>query len=150
VTALVQFQQSPTLDVWFRFWKKVEKTSGCWYWNGAISDNGYGNFYIPNENRKTTLAHVLAYRWCVGPIPDGKHLDHLCRTRRCVNPEHLEPVTCKENLLRGIGPTAMNASKTHCKHGHPFTPENTYFRNRSSKRPTGGRKCRICIRNRWS
>lgn len=75
----------------------------------------------------------------VGPIPEGMDLDHTCRNRGCVNPEHLEPVTTQVNTLRGIGPTAENARKTHCKHGHPLEGDNLYVD------PEGKRKCRACM-----
>jgi hypothetical protein len=86
----------------------------------------------------TKAAHRLFYEQLVGPIPDGLQLDHLCRVRHCVNPDHLEPVTQTANVLRGIGPTAVNAGKTHCVHGHPFTPDNTYINKQ------GNRHCRAC------
>jgi len=79
----------------------------------------------------------------MGPIPDGKQLDHLCRNHACVNPSHLEVVSGRENVVRGIGPTAKNAKKTHCVNGHALTPENLYRHS-----PAGGRKCKACaIRN---
>lgn len=72
-------------------------------------------------------------------IPDGLHLDHLCRNPMCINPSHLEPVTQKENTLRGFSVPAINARKTECKRGHPFTPENTIIKKL-------GKACRICQR----
>ncbi len=77
------------------------------------------------------------YEQLVGPIPPGLHLDHLCRNTSCVNPDHLEPVTVAENVLRGVGITAQNAQRTHCRRGHKFTAQNTY-------RHGGKRHCRIC------
>jgi hypothetical protein len=76
----------------------------------------------------------------VGPVPDGLELDHLCRNPGCVNPDHLEPVTHKENMLRGFNPSATNARKTHCHKGHFFDAENTYIAT------TGARRCRTCLR----
>jgi hypothetical protein len=73
----------------------------------------------------------------VGPIPEGLVIDHLCRNRGCINPTHMEPVTNAENVLRGEGPTAVNARKTHCKRGHPFDDVNTYVYAK-------GRACRMC------
>ena len=107
-----------------RFWPKVRQDdeTGCWNWVGNTSD-GYGALRI---DRKMVKAHRFAYELLVGPIPDGLQLDHLCRNRACCNPGHLEPVTDVENILRGEGPPAVNARKTHCIHGHEFTEANTY------------------------
>jgi len=82
-----------------RFWARVEVTKTCWLWTGSRSRDGYGKF----EPATSVFykAHRFAYETVVGPIPEGLTLDHLCRVRRCVNPDHLEPVTNQENLLRG-------------------------------------------------
>lgn len=83
-----------------RFMEKVEiHPKGCWFWTGEISANGYGGFRHPD----TKWAHRASYMLLVGPIPDGKYLDHLCRNTSCVNPDHLEPVTHQENLSRAAG-----------------------------------------------
>lgn len=120
-----------------RFWEKVDKIdNGCWRWVGAIS-NGYGRFYI---NGKICLAHRVAFEWAKSKIPTGMTIDHLCRNRWCVNPDHLDVVSLKDNLLRGIGPTAIHAQATHCPQGHPYDLINTYFT------PNGYRDCRICKR----
>jgi hypothetical protein len=118
-----------------RFWAKVNKTETCWLWNGARDANGYGRFYV--GSRTIALAHRVSYEMSVGPIPQGLHLDHICRVTSCVNPDHLEAVTPRENLLRGIGPSAINARRTQCKRGHAFTEDNTY-RHRNQ------RYCRAC------
>lgn len=106
-----------------RLIKETDRTNenGCWVWQGSVDSGGYGNLHLGGSHS----SHVVAYRLCVGEIPKGMELDHLCRNRRCCNPVHLEPVTKKINVLRGEGPCAKNARKTHCKHGHEFTPENT-------------------------
>jgi hypothetical protein len=119
-----------------RFWEKVEKTDSCWKWKAYISAEGYGMF--TRINGGPICAHRYTYLALRGPIPEGFHLDHLCRNRWCVNPFHLEAVTRKENILRGVGFAAINARKTHCVRGHAFTSENTYLHR-------GERHCRKCI-----
>lgn len=111
----------------------------CWIWVGALTTEGYGQIKM---DRRVLLVHRVMYERMVGPIPEGLDIDHLCRVRNCVNPEHLEPVTRRTNVLRGIGPSAANKVKTHCKHGHEFTLENTHVR------PNGDRMCRACSRGR--
>lgn len=117
-----------------RFWAKVEKTEGCWNWTAYLDPQGYGRY---NHNGRCRLAHRLAYIDRVGPIPDGLHLDHLCKNRRCVNPAHLEPVTAQENLRRSAAREAKRAI-THCPSGHPYDARNTFV-NRA-----GSRVCRAC------
>jgi len=99
-----------------RFWDKVnrEGENGCWEWTAYILPNGYGWFgLVTGANQRNALAHRVAYEFVVGPVPTGLQLDHLCRNRRCVNPDHLEPVTRRENILRGQSLMAHNARKTH-------------------------------------
>jgi hypothetical protein len=115
-----------------RFWDKVDLAGPCWLWTATQVDGGYGWF-------DRSLAHRWAWEHLVGPIPDGLILDHLCRVHHCVNPDHLEPVTTAVNLTRGYGISARNALKTRCKHGHEFTPENTYIHPKR-----GTRDCRTC------
>ena len=111
---------------------------GCWIWQG-VRVGGYGQIGKEN-NGGMVYAHRAAYELIVGPIPDGLTLDHLCRNRACINPDHLEPVTMKENVLRGMSPTAINARKTHCNNGHPLDGDNL------SLRKDGGRICLACRR----
>jgi hypothetical protein len=113
----------------------------CWKWQGFVAPNGYGQLWTgsrKNGSGKTVLAHRWSYEHFIGPIPDGMVLDHTCRMRDCVNPAHLEPVTNRENLMRGATLAARNSQKTHCYRGHEFTADNTYVR------PAGDRACRIC------
>ena len=113
---------------------RVDHESGCWIWIAARWPDGYGAF---RSGDRKVRAHRWSYVHHKGPIPDGLILDHLCRNPSCVNPYHLEAVTHQTNTLRGIGPAAIHAKKTHCDHGHEFTPENTY-------RGKFGRSCRRC------
>lgn len=117
-----------------RFWSKVDKSENCWEWTGA-KNNGYGMFW-------NCYAHRLAFHHLVGPVPADLELDHLCRNRSCVNPEHLEAVTGKENLMRSESFVAINAQKTHCPKDHPYEGENLWI-VRSGKR-IGKRECRAC------
>lgn len=132
----------PELEQMARFAAKVEfSDTGCWLWQGAAGPNGYGGVRV---NGRQLSAHRRSYELLVGPIPDGLELDHLCRTRTCVNPDHLEPVTHQENVLRGDAPSAHNARKTHCKKGHAFDEANTRWRTGAK----AGRVCRACVRAR--
>ncbi|MEU2992920.1 HNH endonuclease signature motif containing protein [Streptomyces griseoincarnatus] len=106
---------------------------------GHVNPGGYG---VIKSQGAMHNAHRVAYEVLVGPIPEGMHIDHLCRVRRCVNPHHLEPVTQRENTLRGDGPTAIHALKTHCPQGHPYDEVNTYVCS------AGRRHCRKCKRER--
>lgn len=124
----------PTVSFADRFWTKVAKSEdGCWLWTASIKETGYGQFRLDG---RAQYAHRIAYELCVGPIPDGLQLDHLCRVRHCVNPDHLEPVTQAENAARGSW-----AMKTHCPRGHEYTPENVYFNS-------GRRYCCTCVKRR--
>ena len=115
-----------------RFWSKVQVTPGCWLWLGAPNEDGYGQYAFQEKN---WLAHRLSYTLLVGPIPESLTLDHTCRVRHCVNPDHLDPCTTQINTKRGYW-----ATRTHCERGHEFTTENTRIRG------DGSRACRTCHR----
>lgn len=119
----------------------AKSATGCWLWTGTLDGKGYGTIGVKRSDGtwRTAKAHRVSYETHVGPIPDGLELDHLCRVRRCVRPDHLEPVTSQVNTLRGEGPAAAHAAKTHCVRGHEFTPANTKIR-------PGGRECLACAR----
>jgi hypothetical protein len=121
-----------------RIWAKVEKTATCWLWRAGLTTGGYAMICRSGEGGKPVLVHRWMYEHFTGPIAPGLQLDHLCRVRRCVNPAHLEVVTPQENNRRSESPSAKNAVKTHCKHGHEFTTENTYLDSE------GSRLCRLC------
>lgn len=104
---------------------------GCWQWRNSLASDGYGKFWIAQTQ---FLAHRFSYQLYIGEIPEGLQLDHQCRNRGCVNPEHLEPVTQKENILRGAGLAAIAAKSTKCPKGHPYDAVNT----------RGNRFCRGC------
>lgn len=117
-----------------RFFRFVAQDGDCWTWTGT-TNRGYGHF-------RTLSGRLYAHRWSFeffrGAIPEGLTIDHLCRNKACVNPDHLDPVPGRINTLRSEGITAALAKATRCVNGHEFTEANTI------QRATGGRKCRTC------
>ena len=116
-----------------RFLSKVEKTDTCWVWNAARNEFGYGYFF----NKKMVRSHRFSYELHKGKIPEDKEIDHICKNRRCVNPEHLEAVTRRENIRRSDNFISKEMNVTHCPHGHEYNEENTYLNKNK-------RYCRIC------
>lgn len=133
--AASKVQRVPKRDRTAELFARILMLPDCWIWMGQRVD-GYGRFQF---YRETIQAHRAVYEHFRGPIPDGLVIDHLCRVHECVNPLHLEPVTQRTNVLRGIAPTAENAAKTHCKWGHELSGSNLILR-------PDGRECRACAR----
>jgi hypothetical protein len=127
-----------------RFWAKVQPDpeAECWLWTAGLYPSGYGQFRVgsvTDGTRRRVSAHRFAYEALVETVKEGLDMDHLCRVRSCCNPKHLEPVTRRENLLRGETIPSRNAGKTHCSHGHPFDAKNTRINK------DGSRTCRRCV-----
>lgn len=128
-------ERKPLLE---RFWEKVRKTDSCWIWL-ANKIGGYGQFTI--TGRIKVQAHRFSYELLKGPIPCGLQIDHLCKNPSCVNPDHLQPVTARENTLRSNSLSALNARKKFCSRGHEFSGDNLVFQGRR-------RRCRTCRNER--
>lgn len=127
-----------------RFWSKVKKSEGCWTWLGYSNRRGYGQVILQG---KVIGAHRAAWSLSGKELPKfklGLSLDHLCKNKLCVRPDHLEVVTTAENTLRSDNICMQNKAKTQCKNGHMFTQENTVIRR------SGHRDCRACLRIRSS
>lgn len=127
--------------LWLESRIEPEPMSGCWLWVGTVDKAGYGRLVMAGKGcTQTRSAHREVYENLRGVIPENLTLDHLCRTRCCVNPAHLEPVSQKENVRRGRG---VGVRRTHCPRGHPYDEVNTYI----AFRATGlNRHCRVCRR----
>ena len=117
------------IDIYSR---AVESETGCWLWQGSLDEHGYGRVI---RNKKRYRLHRVSYELMVADIPDGLVIDHLCRTRNCINPYHMEPVPQSVNAARGN--TARSLDRTHCKRGHELTEANTNNLN-------GWRRCKTC------
>ena len=121
------------------FFQKVDASGPCWLWTGYTMPSGYGRM---TRKQIGYLAHRYAWELLVGPIPNGMELDHLCKVRNCVNPDHPEPVSHAENNRRSGNLAGLRSRQTHCKNGHEFAEENIYRNAR------GNRVCRACTRKR--
>ena len=124
-------------ELWM--WQRIVMVDSCWEWIGTTHKEGYGAIRVGGHGSKWVGAHRVMYELFRGKIPDGLTIDHLCRNTRCVNPDHLEAVTMRVNVLRGFSPWAKNARKTHCLRGHELLGENLYLN------PAGSRVCRTCV-----
>jgi len=125
-----------------RFWQKVKKTeNGCWRWTAYIDSDGYGRFYW-QSGRTAGLAHQFSYAFFKAPLDPTLTVDHVCRNRWCVNPDHLRQISGYQNILIGEGASAVNARKTRCKRGHAFSSNNTRIAS------DGSRVCLICEKER--
>jgi hypothetical protein len=122
-----------------RFWKYVDSSADCWRWTARKNRDGYGTFW---DGRNKVLAHRWSWVEANGEIPDGLVLDHLCRTRSCVRPDHLRPVTSRENVLApgSLSVSAIHVAKTHCPRGHELAGDNLI----RSHLKDGRRACRSC------
>lgn len=121
-----------------RLLSKVKVEGECWTWQGYRLPGGYGQIGV--GARRMRLAHRVSYVVFKGNIPDGLEIDHICRNTSCINPHHLEAVTSSTNARRGNTIARKNAAKTHCKHGHEFTAENTILHKGKY------RNCKTCVR----
>lgn len=136
---------TPSKDAFDRFIEKVFKVeNGCWEWTGSKNERGYGQFWT--KEKGNMRAHRYAYEYYKNKILPELQIDHLCRNRSCVNPDHLEAVTARENTMRSNACSSINARKTHCPKGHEYNKENTY----RCKGKSGNyfRVCKECSRIR--
>lgn len=145
----IRQERRPLID---RFLEKIQRhENGCWIFTGCLATTGYGKMSSSGPNRKSEYAHRISYELYNGLIPEGMEIDHLCRNRQCVNPEHLEVVTSALNMQRAAPYMILNPgnrgihekSKTHCPHGHEYSLENTYLDPRN-----GNRHCKACRKSR--
>lgn len=117
------YKQRAVVPLADRLFPRIDAGGDCWLWIGALQREGYGAINL-GRPRRVARVHRVVWELLVGPIPDGLTLDHLCRVRRCCNPDHLEPVTLAENVARGSRRAGL-ARQAKCRRaGHPLTPEN--------------------------
>ena len=122
----------------------IDINTGCWNWSNYIDAGGYGRIMFNNHQES---AHRVFYAWKKGKLPRGKskiipQLDHLCKNRKCCNPDHLELVSFKENILRGNSPSAQHSKQLICKNGHILPSKPNLLRKNGKTE----RVCLICQR----
>jgi hypothetical protein len=122
------------------FLDRINKQSYCWTWVGSIGHDGYGRAYYKGKNN---MAHRAVYRAFVDEIPPEMTIDHLCRNKLCVNPEHLQVASQRDNILRSDNQASINTKKTHCVNGHEYTAKNTYS-YKASRGKGIWRACKTC------
>lgn len=128
------------------FWTKVDRTADCWLWVGARFSDGYGRIFLEGKGKRV---HRVAWELCGYALDPSMTLDHLCRVKTCVNPDHLEQVTLGENVRRAALHRSSelmgraNRAKTHCKNGHPYDEKNTYHFLIDGRSARGCRPCRL-------
>src|SRR5215472_3057577 len=136
---LLTQQENKMIDELFDRFIFPEPNSGCWIWMGFVNENGYGKVVRPSIRKSPIAAHRYAFEKVKGEIPSGLDLDHLCRVRCCVNPDHLEPVTRYVNNHRGLGPWGgKRRHPTRCPRGHIYNNVNAVITKK------GCWSCRIC------
>lgn len=118
-----------------RLWERIKADCGCWEWQGALNNKGYG---VIGDNYKVVYVHRVAFEQVFGPIPHGMELDHLCRNTKCANPYHMDVVTHRTNILRGTSPMSVQARATHCMWGHELIGDAFWTDKR------GRRHCLTC------
>jgi hypothetical protein len=124
-----------------RFRKYIEVAeNGCWNWTGHRDTKGYGSFSLPGGAGHSVYAHRWSYQYFVGPVPEGMEVGHKCGNRGCVNPQHLQAMSHRENLFDSMTSARRNAEKTHCVQGHEYLEHNTI------RTPEGHRACKECKR----
>ena len=141
--AYVPIIEHPQVTPFEKVMSRVDKQPyGCWLYTGALMADGYARVKDASQD-VALLIHRVTYEELAGSIPEGLVLDHLCRVRHCVNPEHLEPVTNAENVRRGF--RSRLGDRTHCSEGHEFTPENTTLQRKTTKQGESFSPiCRTC------
>lgn len=144
------------IPVWDRFNSKIFKAEGHWLWVGACKPTGYGMFWFRAD--ECFIAHRASWILHRGEIPEGLVVDHICKVKSCVNPDHLRLVTQQFNsTVNSVSPMARNKAKTHCSKGHPLTPENIAVQKRPGYITKTGnrvgactaRTCLICYPGYW-